>query len=275
MLIKKILFSLLLVLFSINVSFAFPKKVIYIYNDLGVSESSIEHTIYTLKHLIPEDYRINLITSEEIKKNNWVDEAALLIMPGGADIPYAQKLNGDGNRIIKEYIKNGGSYLGICAGAYYGSGFIEFDKNGPLEVVGKRELSFFKGKAIGPVIAEYDYKTNSGVRAPQIKTPLLGNKDIFIYYNGGPYFSDPESYSYVTVLARYQDPNAPNLPAILGINYGEGKVILSGVHFEYSTDIIDKKDIYINKHLPKLLKTENRRNILAKEIFKFLNIEAN
>ena len=38
---------------------------------------------------------------------------------------------------IIKFIQQGGSYLGICAGAYYGSSFVEFDKNG--RVIGLEE----------------------------------------------------------------------------------------------------------------------------------------
>ena len=46
----------------------------------------------------------------------------------------------------QEFVENGGSYLGICAGAYFACDYIEFDKNGPLEVVGPRDLKFYPGK---------------------------------------------------------------------------------------------------------------------------------
>ena len=66
--------------------------------------------------------------------------------------------------MIKDYVTGGGSYLGICAGAYYGASYIEFNKGGELEVIGARELEFFDGKAIGPAIAEYSTENKSGAR---------------------------------------------------------------------------------------------------------------
>jgi glutamine amidotransferase-like uncharacterized protein len=43
----------------------------------------------------------------------------------------------------------GGSYLGLCAGAYYGSSRVVFEPGTPLEVIGDRELAFFPGIARG------------------------------------------------------------------------------------------------------------------------------
>ena len=65
-------------------------------------------------------------------------------------------------------MKEGGSYLGICAGGYYGSSFVEFAKDDPvMEIVGERELAFYPGTACGPMFP-YDYSNNSGARTLSI-----------------------------------------------------------------------------------------------------------
>lgn len=48
-----------------------------------------------------------------------------------------------------EFVTQGGSYLGLCAGAYYACARVEFEPGTPLEVVGDRELAFFPGIAQG------------------------------------------------------------------------------------------------------------------------------
>lgn len=48
-----------------------------------------------------------------------------------------------------EYVEGGGSYLGLCAGAYYGCSSVEFEPGSSMEVSGDRELAFFPGAAIG------------------------------------------------------------------------------------------------------------------------------
>jgi glutamine amidotransferase-like uncharacterized protein len=54
---------------------------------------------------------------------------------------------------LVEYVRAGGAYLGLCAGAYYACSRVEFEPGGPLEVVGNRELGFFPGVAAGAAYA--------------------------------------------------------------------------------------------------------------------------
>ena len=80
-------------------------------------------------------------------------------MPGGADLPYCTHLNGHGNSLIRGFVESGGSYLGLCAGAYYGCGHVEFELGNPsMEVQGPRELRFFPGTAKGSVYKGFDYE---------------------------------------------------------------------------------------------------------------------
>jgi glutamine amidotransferase-like uncharacterized protein len=51
-----------------------------------------------------------------------------------------------------DFVEGGGSYLGLCAGAYYGCSRVEFETGGAMEVVGARELAFFPGVARGAVV---------------------------------------------------------------------------------------------------------------------------
>ena len=189
------------------------KNVVYIYKDDGVSEESLLQTIATLKELLSRNYSVHTINAKDVIYNKWIKDAALFVMPGGADLPYAKKLNGKGNHNIKNYVQDGGAYLGICAGSYYGSAYVEFDKGGELEVLGERELAFFPGKEIGPILAKYDYKNNSGARAANIKLALDAVKESIVYYNGGGYFENAANYDKVSVVGYYQN----HLPAIIYI----------------------------------------------------------
>ena len=90
----------------------------------------------------------------------WTDGCLLLVMPGGADLPYCRQLNGPGtasiqgkrhhscalqncmltsaNALAKSskalrpgdlhagYVEGGGAYLGLCAGAYFACESVEF-----------------------------------------------------------------------------------------------------------------------------------------------------
>ncbi len=157
-----------------------------------------------------------------------LESVSLFIMPGGRDRPYHAALKGAGNAQIRSYVENGGTYLGICAGAYYGCKTVEFDRGYPLEVCEERELSFFPGKAIGPAYGKgtFEYESDKGARLSKIET---ANGPFFAYYNGGCYFEG--DFTHVKILARYLDlPGHP--PAIIECSIGKGKAILSGVHLE-------------------------------------------
>ena len=126
----------------------------------------------------------------------------LLVMPGGRDLPYCWRLNGEGNDKIREFVRNGGSYLGLCAGGYYGASYVRFAEGDPaavMEVVGPRELKFYPGVAWGPTYPGFHYNSNVGARAcslnlkPSIRRLLTGvcSEDIAtvkVYYDGGGYF---------------------------------------------------------------------------------------
>ena len=159
----------------------------------------------------------------------------MFVLPGGADIPYTKWLNGKGNEKIRTYVEKGGSFLGICAGSYYAGNFVEFALGTPLEVKGVRELAFFPGTVKGPILAPYDYETSSGVRAAKISwkggAPFKTNSTFVVYYNGGGYFAEAAREEHTKILASYSLGN--DFPAIIEIQVGKGKAILSGVHFEY------------------------------------------
>ncbi|MDP2193038.1 MAG: BPL-N domain-containing protein, partial [Alphaproteobacteria bacterium] len=152
------------------------------------------------------------------------------------------KLNGRGNSVIKNYVQNGGCYIGFCAGAYYGASYCDFhrdDKRG-YEVLGKRELSFFDGAAIGPTLSEYEYGSKKGARVSSIMWDDVTYK---AYFNGGCHFMVRNAKN-VKVLATYlnKDLRIPeydaSMPAIIECAVGHGKAILCGVHPEINQDIL-------------------------------------
>ncbi|PJF20465.1 MAG: biotin--protein ligase, partial [Phototrophicales bacterium] len=139
----------------------------------------------------------------DIIQNGIPNHIDLFIMPGGADRPYAQKLNGIGNKHIREYVEAGGTYLGICAGAYYGCTHIEFQKGTSSAICEDRELKFFDGTGTGCLtdIAPHPYDqtlqsaciTPIGVRGEEIQTlywggctfhtPITSDTKVVAHYN--------------------------------------------------------------------------------------------
>lgn len=235
-------------------------KNIYLYCDEGAGAFSLcAVKEYFLKSAI------NLVTADDITKNGIPQNIDIFIMPGGADIPYTKKLNGHGNRIIRQYVENGGIYLGICAGAYYGCADIEFQKNTPDQICENRELKFINGTAIGclPEITKKPY--DQTLKSADITTINVNEKTIPTLYWGGCMFNIPIT-SDASIIARYNDLDA-SPPAIISRKIGKGLAILSGVHFEVSAktlqdyDFGNEADNKCKETLAKQLKTAKHLDI--------------
>ncbi len=189
----------------------------------------------------------------------WEAETQLLIFPGGRDIPYHNALKGPINARIRTFVEQGGRYLGICAGGYYGSQIVEFEKGHPLEVVATRELAFFPGIASGPAYGagQFRYETEEGSKIALLTLPH--DQTSTAYFNGGCTFLDATSHPNINILARYQDlPQQP--AAIIECLIGKGSAILSGVHPEYP--------------LPHCAASETQRKSLFNSLLQRLEIHA-
>jgi glutamine amidotransferase-like uncharacterized protein len=210
---------------------------ILLYKDAGVPEKSFRHVCSFFKK------GVQIVDSDFLKKGgNWIESSGMLVIPGGADKPYSEKLSGAGCENIRAFVKNGGTYLGICAGGYFGTSKVEFALGTDIEVNEVRELSFFPGISRGPFLKVFVYNSEKGACAAKIK--LLHNGDVFYaYFNGGCTFDmgsvKPEDMKNIQVLGVYADKD--NAPAIVKCKYGNGYAILSGVHFEYDP-LIMKND---------------------------------
>lgn len=243
----------------------------YIYNDHGVNIESLKNTISLIEDVVGAD--VQLINHQAVICGLWTQDASLIIMPGGADLGYVEKLNGKGNAVIKRYVEEGGTYLGICAGAYYASKSIEFDIGGELEVCGDRELAFFPGKSVGPYLAKYDYLSQSGARLAQLTlNDEFSDKHAVVYYNGGGYFADAETAKNTQVLAWYKTEYANSQAAIVRVKVGKGYAILSGVHFEYSPELMDNSDKYLSPLIPELDKANASRTRLVHQLLANLKL---
>lgn len=227
--------------------------MIYIYDD-GVHGNV--HLQLALKTVLPDaDIRFctaSMILSGDLGKCN------LLVIPGGADLYYCEKLNGRGNQVIRDFVAQGGSYLGTCAGAYYACTTLDWNKG---EISGIRELAFYEGCANGPV---YDWIENpisiydgSWKKAVRIKTE--DGDSILTLYDGGPVFAPHPSFAHARdtlslgrgkandseqdkgnheIIARYTDlPDQP--PAIIGGTFGKGRYVLSSPHIEKFGHLLD------------------------------------
>ncbi|AID37839.1 hypothetical protein C6H88_01580 [Chlamydia muridarum str. Nigg] len=207
---------------------------ILVYSDKGVSPYYLRHTVRWLKQAaFPFQMEVCRVNGQFlIHEPLWEETTQLLVIPGGADVPYHHVLHGLGTARIDNYVREGGAYLGICAGAYFGCAHFSFlEPNGSL-LVAKRDLGFFPGMANGPAYdSAFSYTSSSGVLAASLRFTDFPGKS-FALFNGGCYFENAEDFSEVRVEARYNDlPGSP--AAIISRRLDRGLVVLSGPHIEY------------------------------------------
>lgn len=212
-----------------------------VYKGRGAGPLSYREIKAMLKSTLPADWSVLSVTAEEVIRGDLLQQAGLFAMPGGRDVPYHEDLSGEGNRHIRALVERGGGFLGICAGAYYGTASVCFEKGGPLEVTGSRELAFFPGASEGPVygLGQFRYDSEECARAAWVG---LEGRKLFSYYNGGCYFVFPEHHQERTrVIGHYLDAGPEPIAAIVECRVGNGKAILSGVHIDYRPSSIKNK----------------------------------
>lgn len=239
-----------LVLFPFYLTFSLSLLMnILVYNDLGASPNSVKHTYNTLKTILGHVYDIIQIDRKVLQSEPWEVGCFMLVMPGGRDMPYCEALNGEPNARIRAFVEQGGRYLGLCAGAYYASATIEFEKGRALmEIIQPRELGFYPGLCRGTTYPGFVYNSESGAKSVAVNldrdtlSPYYDDGDIpqeiNMYYNGGGYFVHPEEHDNVTVLCRYKEPS--NLcateqqpAAVVHCKVGQGHALLIATHPEY------------------------------------------
>ncbi len=208
------------------------RNKILIYEDYGCADvSALEKGLK--EYFEPRGCIIGFTDAAGIINGGELNENVLaFFIPGGAGTPYRRKLEVLGNEKIREYVAGGGIYYGICAGAYYACRQTIFEADIPeLKIISQCGLNLVEGKAIGTLYKELGIRPYAKNAESSAAVELEWN-DGCIYtahYHGGPYF-EADSPNNDNVLARYNF--ADKQPAIISRDFGKGKVILSGVHFE-------------------------------------------
>ncbi|RYP80524.1 hypothetical protein DL769_002408 [Monosporascus sp. CRB-8-3] len=223
------------------------KLNVLVYTGTGSTVESVKHAIYTLRRLLSPNYAVIPITETVLLKEPWASSCALLVFPGGADLGYCRVLNGEGNSLIAQYVRRGGSYLGFCAGGYYGSQRCEFEVgNKAMEVIGPRELAFFPGTCRGGAFKGFQYHSEKGARAIRLSLAKDAFKGAGVlpdeftsYYNGGGVFVKTSDESTgVESIASYVDEldvdGGSLKSAVVYCRVGQGAAMLTGPHPEFA-----------------------------------------
>ena len=180
---------------------------ILIYDDLGAGDTKIL-VREMADYFTPRGVKIDMTNAHDITRRHALNRRILaLVMPGGRAMGYQQRLNPRGNQIITDWVRGGGTYFGICAGAYYSARHVIFEPDIPeLTVRQDGTLKLVSANAIGTLHRELDiapYRADTqSMAAPQIEWTADARLHIS-YYHGGPYFEPTGHDKNLTTLAVY------------------------------------------------------------------------
>ncbi|KAF2111657.1 biotin-protein ligase [Lophiotrema nucula] len=268
------------------------KMNVLVYSGNGSTTESVRHCLYTLRRLLSPTYVVIPVTGDILIKEPWTASCALLVFPGGADLGYCRTLNGEGNRRISQYVNRGGSFLGFCAGGYYGTQRCEFEVDDPkMAVVGDRELGFYPGTCRGLAFEGFVYHSEKGARAADLKI----HKDTFdgvksdvsetfkSYYNGGGVFVDAKKLESrgVQILASYTEDlhvdSGEGNAAVVYRKVGEGHTVLTGPHPEFAPNNLTKTPLLpsYSEAIDLVSSTDKARIDFMRLVLQKLNLKVN
>jgi glutamine amidotransferase-like uncharacterized protein len=190
-----------------------------IYNGVGSWDVNVE----ALENLFKaNNLSYALFDEYDIMSDYFLNQFDLIWFPGGFAAEYRYYI--DNHQSIRDFVADGGSFIGSCAGAYYAADLLRWmgeDFDYPLKL--------FNGAAVGPLVNEINW----GEEAEIFLNPALAANDGYVqvlpvYYFDGPYF-DANDESEITVISHYV---INNQPAIIAGRYGQGKYLLFGPHPE-------------------------------------------
>ena len=209
-----------------------PEKVrplkVGIYSGPGAPTSGVENVTNVLKPL--SQISVVRLSGEEMGAQN-LGAYDVLVFPGGSGSSQAKGIGEAGAKNVREFVRNGGGYVGICAGAYLACS--NFSWGLGILNAGTVSSKWRRGQAF------LDLETTADAKA------VLGEvKGLFkVRYNNGPILkpwtrSDLPPYQTLSVfrseVAKYGSPEGVqvNSPAQAIAPFGKGRVFVSSPHPE-------------------------------------------
>ncbi|KAK7098775.1 uncharacterized protein [Littorina saxatilis] len=234
---------------------------VYVYEGPGAAMVSSNLLLSALQRcLCPRSHSIEHISPQQIKLGKWRESCAALVLGGGYDMGFLKSLGAEGADMIRDYVMQGGTYIGMCAGAYFACDYIEFEKGTKMEVCGDRPLKFYPGKCTGSIVSNFKYDSEQGAAALPITIPaktlpgFANDCTLQAYVNGGGFFSPNSSRERFPHVQNVQnlalfDTFGGRPPAVVKCDVGQkgGVALLSSPHVDFSAFELDPTDKYLMK----------------------------
>lgn len=186
-----------------------------VYNGEGVMDSSY---IALAKMFEWMNASVESITALQIL-DDFLDDYDILVIPGGSESICLSELQYiEGVQKVQDFVKNGGSFFGICGGATFGANYAGFF-NGSMRPVSEP----------GEIIHMTTMQVNQSSTGPEL-IDCLGSFTTMYY--ASQYF-DPREGTDVHIVATYDFNDEAGMVAF---EYEDGTVFLSSPHPEYEED---------------------------------------
>jgi glutamine amidotransferase-like uncharacterized protein len=162
-------------------------------------------------------YYYDYATTNMVTANN-LSSYDVLIVPGGDASSYIKGSSID-SAAIKQFVSGGKGYIGICAGAYAASNQIDglYSGWGLASTINTKNVIY---EGLVPVTIT----SNGNVLAN-------GTSTVNLHHQNGPAMYSTASDTPMAIYADNQT-GYQGYAAIFGVNYGSGRVLLSGSHPE-------------------------------------------
>jgi len=251
--------SILLLAFTVVTTSAHALNIrdIAIYNDTDTDEwpnGGAWAPLVTAAQVLVQalGYSWEYIDADDVNNNDLSDYYKLIFFPGGWAGGYNEYINETGYQNIRDFLAEGGAYIGMCAGSFFVSDIVHWRENTgtntPQEVY-DYPLDIWPGISDGAILDFQPWDSSlqtgctflPGARMVDLKVDRSlmpeSNPVVNVLYYGGPIYRPPNGkWTNEEIIARYDMDgfSGDEEPAMIIFPYGNGRVFLSAVHPELS-----------------------------------------
>jgi len=208
---------------------------ILVYNDVGVNSQSASAIVMQFSSILDlSKITVKIVDSAYLAKQSWERKTLAVIFGAGVCQKWDDKLGKEGVSKLRKYVVKGGKYIGFCAGGYYGAKKRRFQQIGRPEIQKEGPLSFFAGKAIGPLFPTSDYSSPASAHAVEVAFKIgEKTKKGSLYYQGGCFFTIDQDTPKTKIIAKYTSLSTPRTAAIQ-CKVHKGRAFLCGINPQFS-----------------------------------------
>ncbi|MCW1885397.1 BPL-N domain-containing protein [Luteolibacter flavescens] len=199
-----------------------------VFDDMG-AQNSIGREPAWLRSRLSKDaaLRVELVGVPEILQGA-LDHADVLVMGGGKASLESQALGKEGRALVVDFVRQGGGYVGICAGAFLGS-----TSTGKFEYLGL--LPVTTGGTALECVTPLKWRAGALGEAERVeKADLHGGPTFRIMEKGAGKIDVWASFTRNETHAERGEYKLEGTPAVISGLHGEGRVVLTSTHCERS-----------------------------------------